>query len=137
MSVTSTIFDMNHPGISLVHEMRRTGMHEDTIRVRLLSEEIELQQRVNRDIIGKHIPRIPTQEEINRLRVLEVACVYSSINDLSSAGNMQKIAKVQLGMNPYFNGQTMSAQWQNTRDNHIAHSKPTIKKHGTVLTFKR
>ena len=137
MSATDTIFDMEHPGIAMVHSMREQGLYDDEIRAQLTKAELALQQDVNGGYIGKHIPRIPTQDEIDTLRTFEVASVYSSISDLSSSGAMEKIAKVQVGINPYFNGSTMSAEWQNRRDNHLATQKPAVKRHSTVLAFKR
>jgi hypothetical protein len=137
MSATDTIFDMEHPGIVMVHSMRERGLHDDEIRAQLTKAELALQQDVNGGYIGKHIPRIPTQDEIDTLRTLEVASVYSSIFDLSSSGAMEKIAKVQAGLNPYFNGSTMSAQWQKRRDNHLATQKPKAKRHTTILAFTR
>jgi hypothetical protein len=136
MSEIQAVFDMNHPGIALVHQMRQRGMFEHEIQAQLLNDEVELQQRVNGAYLGKHIPRIPTQDEINKLRTLEVACVYSSIDDIYAPRALEKIAKIQTGINPYFGGSTMSAEWQNRRDSYEATRKPIAKRHGTVISFR-
>lgn len=136
MSNILAVFDMNHPGIVLVHQMREKGMFEHEIQAKLLNDEVELQQRVNGAYLGKHIPRIPTQDDINKLRILEVACVYSSIDDIYAPCAFEKIAKIQTGINPFFGGATMSAEWQNRRDSYEATRKPTAKRHGTIIRFK-
>lgn len=108
-------FDPEHPGIKMVDAMRAQGRDEEQIRNHIREREIGLQEKVNSRFIRPHSVT-PSQEDIDNLRKLEVARTYADIEDLSRPGSIEKLAKVQRGENPSFQGNTMSQTWQVARN---------------------
>lgn len=122
--------DSNHAGIQMVNRMRSAGQFDEDIRNEISRHETALQQRVNGQIIGKTMAHVPTEDEIEKLRTLEVARTYVDAEDMSKRDSLEKVAKAQHGISPSHGGKSMSGTWQQMRDDHLAAKAPSAAKPG-------
>jgi hypothetical protein len=122
--------DSNHAGIQMVNRMRSAGQYDDDIKVEISKHEASLQQRVNGQIFGKTVAHVPTEDEITKLRTLEVAQAYLNAEDMSKRDSLEKVAKAQHGISPSHGGKSMSGTWQQMRDDHLAAKAPSAAKPG-------
>jgi hypothetical protein len=122
--------DSNHAGIQMVNRMRNAGKFDEDIRNEISRHETALQQRVNEKIIGKTMPHVPTEDEIDKLRTFEVARAYVDAEDMSKRDSLEKVAKAQHGVSPSHGGKSMSGVWQQQRVDHLAAKAPEAAKPG-------
>lgn len=102
-------YDPQHPGIQMVEKMRERMPDED-IKTQLSKESAALQVRVN-----SGNSRLD-QDQIDRLKLLEVAQTYVGVADIRNPTAQAKLVNVQQGLSATGNA-LMSTQWQRMLDN--------------------